>query len=63
MNGLKASILYGPLIDTMISSNQRSCKIKNISSTTPPTIMALLGDIITSKISADCYETSLGSFI
>ena len=43
------------LIDKTISSNQRSCIIKNISSTTRPTIMTLLGDSITSKITGDCY--------
>ena len=49
--------LCGILIDMAISSNEKSRKIKNISSTTCPTIMALPGDSIAIAMS-DCYEFS-----
>ena len=41
-------------LDMAISSNQRTCKTEDIASSTCPIIMALAGDSITSKISADC---------
>ena len=47
--------LCGILIDMAISSNEKSRKIKNISSTTCPTIMALA---VAMSDCYDCYEFS-----
>ena len=46
---LKASLFFSILINMAISSNQISCKIKNISSSTRPTITVLPGDSITAR--------------
>ena len=51
----------GFFVDIVISSNQGSCKIKNVVSATRPATMALQGDCITRKISADCYEPGFRS--
>ena len=51
------STMISILMGIMISSNQKSCKVKNISSTTGPNIMVLLGDSITRKVSVD-YSVS-----
>ena len=46
---LKASFFCSILINMAISINQISCKIKNISSSTRPTITVLPGDSITAR--------------
>ena len=52
LNGLSAilkALFCSILINMAISSNQISCKIKNISSSTRPTITVLPGDSITAR--------------
>ena len=54
---LKA-FLSGILIDMTLSSNQRNCKIKNISGPMGQSMMATAWEITFSKISLDCDEPS-----
>ena len=56
---LMASLLIGILIEMVIPSSQKCYKTKNISNPTGPTMMALPGNSIAIKISAECYEPCL----
>lgn len=56
---LMASLLIGILIEMVILSSQKCYKTKNISNPTGPTMMALPGNSIAIKISAECYEPCL----
>lgn len=54
-----ASLLIGILIEMVIPSSQKCYKTKNISNPTGPTMMALPGNSIAIKISAECNESCL----
>ena len=49
------------LVDIANSRNNRSCKIKHFSSSMDLPIVAFLGETITNKNSAYCYESSFYS--